>query len=536
MKNSWRWLGLLFGILALAVPGRGAEDWIHAQTDHFDMFSASSERESRRFLNELEQFCTAFQKVFGVSSVGQPRVTVMMFDSKDQMKPFCPQYKGKTKDVAGYYQKGKDEDLIVLSADSQDRGEDGGYSIIFHEYVHKLLHEQGYNPPTWLDEGLAQFYATMRVTENSVEVGQPAQQRLRVIARSALMPLGRLFAVNHSSPEYNEKFQTQIFYAQSWLLVHFLYCGTDKNVQGKFTQFFEGVEENPTALEAQCQRVYGMNFAQMESALSGYLSGGRFNVRTVKLPIGDFAGKIRFEPMGAVERDTVLENLRWRIRPEEGSPLHMLQLAERDPKAARPYEVLAAYTLGKDRDRQQALAYWEKAVERGSINAYVYLQLAKAQLKDVTNILSLDYRAPQLVAEPIRKYLDRAVELRPDYMEAWEALAELEAVAEKPRVPVVVQIQNRVPKMRSQAKTLCALAIIRWRIGDLKTCREIIGVLKKQNLARTNVPILINRLNEKLAKAEQAKKEAEDEGGPVLKSIDQPQESSDQSGTTQARQ
>ena len=36
------------------------------------------------------------------------------------------------------------------------------------------------------------------------------------------MPLHELFAVTHNSPQYNESTRQGMFYAESWLLTHFL--------------------------------------------------------------------------------------------------------------------------------------------------------------------------------------------------------------------------------------------------------------------------------------------------------------------------
>jgi tetratricopeptide (TPR) repeat protein len=474
------------------------------------MYSTASERESLCFLNEIEQFRSAFHQIFHLSSAGEMPVTIMMFQTKEQFEPYQPLYKGKPKSAGGYYHRNLDEDIIALSEEAQTRGGPDGYNVIFHEYVHKMLREQGLKPPVWLDEGLAQFYATMRIKENSVEIGLPAQMRLNEIAHNAMIGLDKLFAVSHSSPEYNEAQQTGVLYAESWLLVHYLICGANKNIQGKCGEFFDAaMNDTPDSLETHFRRVFGMSYSQMEIALRDYTTGGRFKVSTIKLPVGDFRDKIHFEPVSDVERDTILENLHWRIRAETVSGLRLLRLTERDPQAARPYEVLAAYALARDHDKLQAIEYWEKAVEHNSDNAYVYVQLAKNRMRGIMDFSSLDFRAPAAVADPIRKYLDRAVELRPNYLEAWEALARIEAYAERPRPSVVIRVQNCLPMMRSKTDTLAALAIIRWRIGDLKTCREILDLLKTSSLAQTNVRNIVNRLNEKLAQAEAKNKTEE---------------------------
>jgi tetratricopeptide (TPR) repeat protein len=504
MKTHPCWEGLvLFAVLTISCGAK--EKWIHAQTEHFNMYSEASENESREFLNELEQFRSAFHQIFHLPRIGGPPVTVIMFGYADQMEPFQALYKGKPKAVVGYYHRDVDEDIIVLSAETENRGGNDD-NVILHEYVHRMLREQNYRPPTWLDEGLAVFYATMRVTKDSAIIGQPAQRRLKLISHNAIMPLDKLFAVTHSSPSYNEEQQSGVFYAESWLLVHYLICGANKNTQGKFPEFINAVNGSPEKQEARFREVFGMSYSEMESELRVYMNGGRFQTALLKLPIGDFSEKIHFEPVGEVERDSTLENLRWRVRPEEANPARMLELAERDLNAARPYEVLGAYTLVKGHDRPRALDFWRNAVERNSNNAYVYLQLAKDQLRDIIAAPSIDFRAPVGVTVPIRKYLDRAVELRPDYLEAWEALAQIEAYAEKPRAEVITRVESILPMMHSKASTLAALALVRWRARDFKTCGLMLEELKACAPSHSTAAILMNRLNERLAQSEQPKK------------------------------
>jgi tetratricopeptide (TPR) repeat protein len=198
----------------------------------------------------------------------------------------------------------------------------------------------------------------------------------------------------------------------------------------------------------------------------------------------------------------------------------LLQLAERDPKSPKPYEALAAFSLGKGRDRRQAETYWEQAVERGSTSAYVYLQLAKAQLRPIMRNPSLDYRIPPVVCESMRKQLDRAIELRSNYMDAWDTLALVEAFSEEPRASVVNQFKSVLPLMRSKSNTLVSLAIIAWRQGDLETCRSILGMVEKAKPGPTAYN-LARMLNKKLGQAAEKQPMAEPEDD-ALKPIDRP--------------
>lgn len=315
------------------------------------------------------------------------------------------------------------------------------------------------------------------------------------------MPIQQLVAVNHASEEYNEGAQQHLYYAESWLLVHYLLRGADFDPMSRLMQ----VLKPGLGGEIDFPAVFGMDKAKLELALRQYALANRFESRLLRMEVNDGLAAIRFQPVTETERDTALENLRWRVRPEEFCPLKLLELAERDPKASAPYEVLAAYTWLKEANRRKAVSFWEKAVERGSTSAYAYVQLAKAQLRPLIGSSSLDYRAPAVVADPIRKYLDRALELNPGCQEAWEALAQIEAFAENPRTAVVDEVQSRLPAFRSKAGTLVALAILQWRSGNLVTSRQILEELGGLGHPRAEVQRLMRRLHERLETPEWAK-------------------------------
>jgi hypothetical protein len=179
---------------------------------------------------------------------------------------------------------------------------------------------------------------------------------------------------------------------------------------------------------------------------------------------------------------------------------------------------LGSYSFNKGRDRRQAEVYWKQAVERGSVNAYVYLQLAKVQLREFMSAPSLDSRIPPAVCETLRQHLDRAVELRPNSMEAWEALSQVEAFSEQPRPAVVNQFKTILPLMRSKANTLASLAIIAWRQGEVETCRLIMASVEKSKpgpTAKNIVRLLGHKLESSSAKTPSIEPEEE-----TLKPID----------------
>jgi hypothetical protein len=105
---------------------------------------------------------------------------------------------------------------------------------------------------------------------------------------------------------------------------------------------------------------------------------------------------------------------------------------------------------------------------------------------------------PADLVATLRDWLDRAVALSPDYLEAYGGLAVVEAVAEQPRIEVINRVQQVVPQMRDKTRTLFALALVRWRAGDYVTSRKITEALLASPQASAHWGILARQLNKRL--------------------------------------
>jgi hypothetical protein len=460
---------------ALILPAR--EKWLYARAEHFEMFSTAPEKTSRRVLAELEQFRAGFLAMFPLPRERDPRATVVLFDTERQFRPYKPLYKGKPReDVSGYFVSGADEVVIALTTEAGDEEEAADPTeSIFHEYVHLLLHSRGVSPPLWLNEGLAEVYSTFDLKPDSVEFGR-AKSYASVLNLVPLMPLRRLFAVTAASREYNEDERAGIFYAESWALLHYLICGTNRDNQPKLIHFIHLLEAGNTNQEDSFRQAFGMSYAEMETALRSYLDNGQFYLRRAPLPLPDLAAKLQFRPATDFERDLALLNLLWRVQQPGDTAARAIEFAEKQPASPRPYEILAHVAI-TDGDTAKAMHYWKRAAELKSDNAYVYVQLASAAIREFTTVIDLDYRIPGRHAADLRYWLETAIKLSPDYLEAYHGLATVEAFAPGVRIPAVNRVQSVVREMSDPSHTLLDLAIARWRLGDAVTSGEIIESL-----------------------------------------------------------
>ena len=209
-------------LLAVWTPVSAKDKWLTVQTQNFTVVSNASEGDARQVGLKLEQFRAIFIKLFKISPTSAVPITVLVFKNSDSFKPFKPLYNGKPANVAGYFQRGDDENIIALELGA---GDERPLGVIFHEYTHLLT---AYSPrpwPVWLQEGIAELYSTFEVKKNEVTIGSPVSSHVYRLRDNKFIPLDRLIRVAHDSPEYNERNRQGILYAESWAFAHYLMFG-----------------------------------------------------------------------------------------------------------------------------------------------------------------------------------------------------------------------------------------------------------------------------------------------------------------------
>jgi hypothetical protein len=195
--------------------------WFEARTAHFNVYSCGETQQVSKLVGRLEQFRQAYLSLAGAQAVASPPIVVLAFPDMTSMRPFLPVRDGKPASLTAFFHRGSDENLIVLPLT-----ESVSLQAVLHEYTHLLLRHNDSYWPLWLKEGMAEIYGTLEVTgPRVVRIGRPLTDHLALLANSQMLPFPDLFGVTHTSPEYNERDRQGIFYAQSWLLTHYLMIG-----------------------------------------------------------------------------------------------------------------------------------------------------------------------------------------------------------------------------------------------------------------------------------------------------------------------
>ncbi len=420
-------LSLFLLALLFACPQitSAADQWTRVQSKNFHLIGNASDKEIRRVATKMEQFREVFSRLFPKMKFTSPvPTTVIVFKSGKAFKPFKPvNADGKTTDwTAGYFQGGEDINYIVLSTEGEKKET---YQTIFHEYVHLLLNNSlGKSTiPPWFNEGLAEYYDQFSIEDDQkVMLGGINNSHLYTLSRAKLIPLDTFFNIDYMSLHRQGNHSANIFYAQSWALMHYLIQGNQGKRLQEMAAFLEMVRSGTKPADA-FTRAFKMDYAAMEQELRKYVEQNRFSAT-----VATFSKKLQYEdsmkssPMTEADAKANLGDLL----------LHSNRLKEAETYLAEslalePGSAMANTSFGMVRMRQnnfaEARKYLDKAVSSDSRNFMVLFRYAYVLSHEgrSTGMVMAKYSSDD--AEKIRAALKRSIELNPDYPESHGLLA-----------------------------------------------------------------------------------------------------------------
>lgn len=256
--------------------------WVRTQTENFEIYSTASEKSIRDTLAQFEQVRDFFQRLLGRSDERTTPIRVVAFSSVKEYEPYRP-----NEFAAAYFGEGPERETIVMSRLGEEE-----FHLAAHEYVHVLVRRAGLRPPTWLNEGLAEFYSTLRPLGGKVIIGEVIPGRRNALLHEKWVPLSTILSVDHSSPHYNEKNKAGSFYNESWALCHMLI--TTQEFRPGLVAVMKALDQGKTSEEALAT-AYRKPVNAIDADLQRYLRGNRFVA-------GEFPGKfINEKQLASVE-------------------------------------------------------------------------------------------------------------------------------------------------------------------------------------------------------------------------------------------
>ncbi len=458
-------------IVSTERPVSAKDTWTSLRSKNFLLVGNASEKEIRQVGIRLEQFREVFSRLFTKMNFNSPvPTTVIVFKSDSSYRPFKP-----NANVAGYFQSGPDVNYITLTAEAS--GEQDPFKVIFHEYTHLLVNNTMGNVPTWFNEGLADYYSTFSITDDQkVMLGKPISNHVYLLRENKMLPLRTLFEVDEKSPYYNERDKQNIFYAESWALMHYLILGNNGQRLTQMSKFITLMDTNVT-LEQAFQQAFQMSFENMEKELREYIKRDRYPTMT-----GQFATKLAVDTqmqaaaLTEAEAQAYLGDLLLHSNRTDAEGFLQRALAL-DPNLA-----MANASMGMVRVRQGKLDEARKSLERAVaansqnylIHYYYAYALSRYGQSDAQMVTGF---APETMAK-IRAELKQAIMLRPDFPQSLSLLAFVNLVAGSELEESIELLKGALATSPGRNDLVFMLAQVYIHQEDYKTARQLLERLK----------------------------------------------------------
>ena len=268
--------------LGFALPAfSGQPEWIEIRSPHFSVISDAGDRRARDVAARFEQMRAVFGSLMTQANVNTPvPLQIIAFRNSKELRQFTPIWRGKATDPAGLFQGGSDRCFILL-----DMSLENPWQVVFHEYAHQLMNGTLPLPlDPWFEEGFAEYFRSIVVTGSEADVGRIPDDEYFVLEHNGWMRVADLLRVQQNSQTYNESGDHRtVFYAESGMLVHYLY---DNSLIPKTGVYFELVRSKHLTVEDAIQQAFGMNAAQFDKALHAYESSRQFKYYKLPAPAG----------------------------------------------------------------------------------------------------------------------------------------------------------------------------------------------------------------------------------------------------------
>jgi len=448
--------------------------WFEARTAHFNVYSCGETQQVSKLVARLEQFRQAYSLLAGAQAVASPPIIVLAFPDTETMRPFRPVRDGKPANLTAFFHRGSDENLIVLPlTDSVS------LQAVLHEYAHLLLRHNDPFWPLWLKEGMAEIYGTIEVTgAHTVLIGRPLPEHLHLLAEQPLLPLHDLFAVTHDSPEYNERERQGIFYAESWLLAHYLMAGDHAVHRAAFSQLTALLRQGQLPEQA-FTNAFRSTPALIQNELQRYLARGKLESLPLSLTLDLTVPQPLFtRPLGPVEVCFRLGDELLQInRPEmaESYFLRAEKLAPRSPLAFEGRGLLAA-----ERDQtEEAIRLLGQALERGSVSFLAHYVYAAQKFRLASGSADHYVRVKGEAAKEIRSELQKSLSLMPDFGGAHHLIGIFELVQQEDAASAEKHLQRAIQLEPENLSYLLSLAQAQLLREDIPAARRTLELLRR---------------------------------------------------------
>jgi tetratricopeptide (TPR) repeat protein len=297
-------ISLLFLAITTLGSATPAQEWTAARSPHFVVATDAGEKRAREIAARFEALRHVFEKLLSSEKLNSPvPLQILAFRNSKSFSQVGPTKDGKPDTgVVGVFQTGGDMNFIAI-----DLSTESGFPIVFHEYAHSVLHANYRHLPLWFDEGLAKYYETMKIDKGHVQIGASPKYLDTFLYHRGLMPVVELFGVTNESKIYGENSERrQLFYDESWVVVHYLF---DKQKMGDFGKYMELTTNQHMPIPEAVETAFGMAPKKFDSEIASYLNLSLRQVFNIDDPETIDESRFVTQPLDSLDAEALVANM-----------------------------------------------------------------------------------------------------------------------------------------------------------------------------------------------------------------------------------
>ncbi len=381
------------------------------------------------------------------------------------------------------------------------RRKEDTYGTIFHEYVHYLLDTNfgKSEVPPWFNEGLAEFYQTFKIKDDQeATLGLLQEGHLQLLQQTKLIPLKTFFAIDNYSLHQNGNHSRSIFYAQAWALIHYLIQGNNGANNDAMNKFLNLVMNNVEP-EKAFQQAFQRDYAAMEKELQKYV-----NQRNYMARVFTFNKKLTFDtemttvPLTEAETNAYLGDLLYHTNETTDAEKYLSNALALDADSVMAN---TSYGLVKMRQRKFAEAknYLEKAIAGDARNHYAHYNYAYVLSREDMNESGYTLGYSPEKAASMRRSLQKAIELKPDFTESYRLMAFVNMVNNENLDESLALLKKGLtyqPGNQEYALLEAQILLRQEKFAEARTIAEKLAKTASEQYMRANAENILRSINQ----------------------------------------
>jgi Tfp pilus assembly protein PilF len=347
---------VLLLILIASLPSfAGQTPWSEVISPHFRVLTDGPVGNARRVAVYLEQIRFLFSLQFHNFRL-DPATPILVLIPADaaSLHSLIPQANGR---VYAVFLRGSDKTYALIRMDNEPvhyvpHPTFSYKQIFFGGYARTLLRSNSRRLPTWLEEGLGQFYSYTQFDHDKIHIGM-SSTNLRYIANRTPLSLEELLRVNYdASYKQNSRQKVREINNEFWILAHFLMFGPGMEHGKHLDEYCVMLQQGAEPIAA-FQQKFG-DFASIEKQFRSYASQLGFANSEVQVTqqIDEAKFSVRTMSVAETEAELGLYHLRNQHFREARSLIE--QALQDEPTLALAHEAMGFLWFHDGNDKEAA--------------------------------------------------------------------------------------------------------------------------------------------------------------------------------------